>query len=455
MLAAGIRRLRMLSGADHGRSCSDLTDQKPPPAPAPYRGSTDQNQTPWNAPSGLQDSGPLPPSLSQLRGIHFVPDTQQDPNLDKSSSTTNRSRPHTAESGISSSASALVDISNSSNHQNHSFSLSWLEIPDQDSSSTPTTLSTFNDSSSSDSSSIIRGGLKQCLCPATKLTPQLSPRACQAAYPPIDLQSPYAPYAPTSPLSAISIQNSPPNHDKNNNTHGAFNMRMGLRHLPSIVPKPLAKHHSQPYPIITPAQIEGSSTSALDIHVEQSHSALKTFSSRPSNEDLLTYAAQVNGSEQSSGMQEECLIQSWSDKAPPPTVEPTTPRSGGLKGKLGWTTKSKHQPSHSATCSGKIPFPCSTHDDAEIAPNQRRERNCSEGAKSSCLQHSKIWTLPIHRLRTSSSISSLIRGMKTSLRRCPSEISFEPTPLTDRIESFYEILDASAIPSCDNPSLPR
>jgi len=459
MLAAGIRRLRTLSGAYHGRSCSDLTDDKPPPVPAPYRGSSDQNQRPWNTPSGTQDSGPLPPSLAQLRGIHFVPDSKQDPDLDKASSTTNTSRPHTAESGISSAASALDNISNSLNHRSHSFAVSWSETPDHDSSSTPTTLSTFDDSSSSDGSSVIGGGIMHIIGPTTKLMPQLSPRACQSAYPPIDLQSPYAPYAPTSPLSATSIQHSASNHSKNNNTHGAFNKRMGLRHLPSIVPKPLAKQHTQPHPITTQTPTARSSTSTSDIHAEQYHSAIKKCSSRPSNEEnngsSLTCAAQVNGSEPSSGMQEESLIQSRSDKAAPSTVEPTTPRSAGLKGKLGWTTKPKSQASNCVTCSGKIPFPCSTHDDAEIAPKQRRERNCSEGTKSSSLQHSKIWALPIHRLRTSSSISTLIRGMKSSLRRCPSETSFEPAPLSDRVESFYEILDASAIPSCDNPSLPR
>ncbi|WAQ89082.1 hypothetical protein PtA15_10A505 [Puccinia triticina] len=462
MLTAGFRRLRTLSGVYYGRSSSDLIDQERPPVPALNRASSEQNQVPWPASSPVippylssaeraPDSGPLPPSLSHLRGIYFVPDANQDPDLDRDSST-NKSRPQSTESGTSLATPALEDISDC----NASFAVSWSEQRDEDSSSSPNSLSTFEDSSTgtNDVSSVI-GGVIKLICPANK-TAQLSPGACQAAYPPIDLQSPYAPYAPTSPLSATSVHNSSSSSQNHTTNVSTFNIRMGLRPLPSIVTKPPAKNHAQSRQA-TQQQPGSSPASTLDIHHEQSIFSTQTRLPSPYNE-------------KSSPIVSSPIHASGSDQCQTPKIEgraghgaeAATPRFGGFKEKLGFSGKPKHRYSRSASIgrpANNIPFPCSTHDDSEMAPKQRHERNCSEGAMSMLRGNlNQIWALPIQRIRTSSSISTIIRGMrsaKSTLRRSPSETSFEARPFSVRTESFYEILDPSAIPPCDSPLIPK
>lgn len=465
MLSAGIRRLRTLSGAYPDRSNSDAACEQPPLVPVLVRGSSDQNQTPWNSPSGTHperlpstvppviDSGPLPPSLAQLRGIHYVHDAKQDPDLDKASSTT-QSRPQSSRSDVSSGAFALDDITNSSSNQNPSFAITGSEPRDDDSLFSPNSLSTFDDTSTStnDGSSVI-SGIMNFISPITKM-PQLSPRACQAAYPPIDLQSPYAPYAPTSPLSASSVRTTNSSAQNHHRAASTFNKRMGLRHLPSIVHKPLAKHHAQTHPTTIQQQI-AHSPSAFDIHIEQPDSKTKICSPRlvnDSNGSHLTCPLPTNSSDQSSRVPAELSHCRSGDVTP--TAEAATPRSGAFMGKLGWSGKSKrrHRRNVSANRSSNIPFPCSTQDDSVISSQKGHERNRSESANS---QRSKIWVLPIERLRTSSSISTLIRSVRSTLRHSPSQVSFETRACSDRTESFYEILDASAIPSCDGSSIPK
>ncbi|KAH9449538.1 hypothetical protein Pst134EB_020362 [Puccinia striiformis f. sp. tritici] len=455
MLTAGLRRLRTLSGVYHGRSSSDLTDQQRPPVPVLNRASFDQNQDPWPAATlgspfteSAQSSGPLPPSLSQLNGIHFVPDANQDPDLDQASST-NPSRPQSAESAPSSGAAPLGNIINSASDVNPSFAGSWSEPRDDDCGSSPSTLSAFEDSSiASDDTSSAIGALLPSVCPVTGAI-QLSAQACQAAYPPIDLESPYAPYAPTSPLSATSVQK--PNQSTTTSV-GTFNVRMGLRHLPSIVPKATTKLHLQSHQTTQHQQPGSSPSSTVDIHLEKTGSSINTCPSSPCevrNASTLGCSVYVSGSDQSSPITPESL--QYKEGA-------TTPRTGGIKTKLGWSGKKNHRHTQSASIghTGSIPFPCSTQDDPEMTPKQQRERNCSEGAKS--MLRSNLWVLPIQRIRTSSdAISTIIRGIrsrKTTLRHSPSETSFEARPFSVRTESFYEILDTSAIP-CDSTFEPR
>ncbi|KAA1112265.1 hypothetical protein PGT21_027254 [Puccinia graminis f. sp. tritici] len=461
MLSAGFRRLRTISGVYQGRASSEITDEQRPPVPALDRSSSDQNQEPQPSSSPAvpdclpqsesgKDSATALPALSQLRGIFFVPDANQDPDLDLDSST-GKSRPQSTESRTSSRSPALEDITNS----NASIAVSWSEPRDEDSLSSPTSLSTFADSSTgtNDAPSVI-GGIMQLICPGNKML-QLSPRACQAAYPPIDLESPYAPYAPTSPLSTTSVR------DSNSSTHtqsahiSTFNIRMGLRHLPSIVPKPASKHQAQSREI-TQQQAISLVTSTPDVQHEQSASSPKKISPNSSNEKTapaLTCPIYVSDSDQCGTPKAEPSSNS---------AQPTTPKTAGFKEKLGWTGKPKHQHSRSASIArpgSNIPFPCSTHDDSEMAPKQRHERNYSEGAKSMLRGNfNQILTLPIRRIRTSSSISTIFRGIrpgKSAPRRTPSDASFEARPFSMRTESFYEILDPSAIPPFDSAVIPQ
>jgi hypothetical protein len=461
MLSAGFRRLRTISGVYQGRASSELTDEQRPPVPVLDRSLSDQTQEPRPSsspavphclPQGelVKDSAPALPALSQLRGIYFVPDANQDPDLDIDSST-DKSRPQSTQSRTSSRGPALEDITNS----NASIAVSWPEQPDEDSLSSPTSLSTFEDSSTgtNDTPSVI-GGIMQLICPGSKML-QLSPRACQAAYPPIDLDSPYAPYAPTSPLSTTSVR------DSNSSTHtqsahiSTFNIRMGLRHLPSIVPRPASKHQAQSREIIQPQAIS-SVTSAPDVHHEQSASSPEKKSPNTCNEKTapaLTYPIYVSDSAKCGTPKAESSINS---------AQPTTPKTAGFKEKLGWSGKPKHQHSRSASIArpgSNIPFPCSIHDDSETAPKQRHERNYSEGAKSMLRGNlNQILALPIRRIRTSSSISTIFRGMrsgKSAPRRTPSDASFEARPFSMRTESFYEILDPSAIPPFDSAGIPQ
>ncbi|POW12751.1 hypothetical protein PSTT_04318 [Puccinia striiformis] len=276
MLTAGLRRLRTLSGVYHGRS-----------------------------------------------RIHFVPDANQDPDLDQASST-NPSRPQSAESAPSSGAAPLGNIINSASDVNPSFAGSWSEPRDDDCGSSPSTLSAFEDSSiASDDTSSAIGALLPSVCPCSK-----------------------------------------PNQSTTTSV-GTFNVRMGLRHLPSIVPKATTKLHLQSHQTTQHQQPGSSPSSTVDIHLEKTGSSINTCPSSPCevrNASTLGCSVYVSGSDQSSPMTPESL--QYKEGA-------TTPRTGGIKTKLGWSGKKNHRHTQSASIghTGSIPFPCSTQDDPEMTPS--------------------------------------------------------------------------------------
>lgn len=455
LLAAGLRRLRTLSGVSQHRSCVEY--EQPPVQFLPN--SLSDSKEAWSSPVPISkrqpiescDSQPLPP-LSQLHGIYYAPSGSQDPNLETESRT---SRSHSVRSGQSSTPSAS---------ENPPHLLDDIDTPgdDRDGAISPPPMTPSDDSSlttTTDSSSLLSRVL-EVINPAGSKLSQLSPRACQAAFPPIDLQSPYAPYAPTSPLSASSAResNSPPQPAP---SPSSFNIRMGLRSLPSVSTKSAAKalslqqRHAQNFqpPNVLATSLNYSSSS------NQACSSTGTF--QDSTSSALSSLSYEAGSDQ-------CLKQNTLASPSYHQASRGPPKSGGIKDKLGWSAKPKsgqhgRARSESTGPLATIPFPRSSQDENEApapAPVER-SRNQSESSTSSFRNNlNNIWAVPIQRIRTSSSLSTIIRSIKpgknTMRRRSPSEVSFEATrPFSVRTESFYEILDASAIPPCDSDLIPK
>ncbi|KAH9459313.1 hypothetical protein Pst134EA_019466 [Puccinia striiformis f. sp. tritici] len=320
-------------------------------------------------------AGPLraTPPLSQLRGIHFVPDANQDPDLDQASST-NPSRPQSAESAPSSGAAPLGNIINSASDVNPSFAGSWSEPRDDDCGSSPSTLSAFEDSSiASDDTSSAIGALLPSVCPVTGVI-QLSAQACQAAYPPIDLESPYAPAQKPNQSTTTSV--------------GTFNVRMGLRppslYRPRRQPRSSTYNHIKRLSISSPGS---SPSSTVDIHLEKTGSSINACPSSPCEVRNASSLGLLG------------LRRSRDDAQ-------ATARTQLLRGRQIYAP---------AAISGPFQFNGS---ERLLMPSARLFAG-SGPAKSYILRHS------------------------------PSETSFEARPFSVRTESFYEILDTSAIP-CDS-----
>lgn len=160
----------------------------------------------------VPDSGPLPTYLAQLSGIHYVRDPNQDPDLD-------------ADSPLDDSRS-MAESETSMGSPSEDLTGSILPTLDGG-------LGESNGPSESECSSYSTPSAQHDLLhisPANVMSqPQLSPRTCKAAFPPIDLESPYAPYAPTPPLSPPSM----PNLEET--IHKSRLRSKTLRRLPSTV----------------------------------------------------------------------------------------------------------------------------------------------------------------------------------------------------------------------------
>eukprot|EP00918_Siedleckia_nematoides_P076147 GHVU01166544.1.p1 GENE.GHVU01166544.1~~GHVU01166544.1.p1 ORF type:complete len:434 (-),score=8.60 GHVU01166544.1:366-1667(-) len=317
----------------------------------------------------VPDSGPLPTYLAQLRGIHYVGDPNQDPDLDEDT------------------MSNILPLSSSRDSIT--------------SSSTPSDgvrSSTDTNGMDSDASSAADPSVHIELFPAPRPTRRLTPRSCKAAFPPIDLESPYAPYAPTPPLSPPAI---PGLNDGTHKTH-PFHLPKTLRKLPST-----ASIFRKAKPFGQPAlQVPSHSSVALSLH-DQSSDSVRTHSKGPSLET-------ENDSRPSggSGTREECCVMSSRTGSRSSSCHSVTsaPAYKTFRRKLGL---------------GSVGHPLQrseTHDTLSSAqPALRPDLDRTINSKTKGLN--SLFAVPISRMRTYSSLSGLFKSSKPDLAAVPSHPS--------------------------------